>query len=123
MTKLPQYFLMLAVLAALMGMSWGIHMAISQDHSLAPAHAHLNLVGWVTFSIFAFYYHLMPSAAASGLAKLHFGLAVAGLVLMIPGIYLALTQGSEPMAAIGSILTLLSMLTFGVVVLRHGLQR
>ena len=37
-----------AVIAVLVGMSWGIVMAISQDHSAMPAHAHLNLLGWVS---------------------------------------------------------------------------
>lgn len=122
MNKLPQHFLTLAVLAALIGMAWGLQMAISTDHLLAPAHAHLNLVGWVSLSLFAFYYHLMPAAAASGLAKAHLGLAASGVILMVPGIAIAINGGGEPLAAIGSILTFLSMLTFGVVVLRHGLR-
>ncbi|MFC4671197.1 hypothetical protein ACFO5X_21785 [Seohaeicola nanhaiensis] len=123
MNKTAQYFMSLAVLAALIGMIWGLHMAISKDHLMAPAHAHLNLLGWVSFAIFAFYYHLVPAAADGGLAKLHLGLAVVGLVLMIPGIALAISRDFEPLAAIGSILSFLSMVTFGLVVLRHGLRR
>src|SRR5437764_922833 len=37
-----------AVLIVIVGMIWGIVMAISQDHSTFPAHAHLNLLGWVS---------------------------------------------------------------------------
>ena len=42
-----------AVLLVVAGMIWGIVMAISQDHSTFPAHAHLNLLGWVSLFLFA----------------------------------------------------------------------
>jgi hypothetical protein len=37
-----------AVVFALAGMVMGIAMAASHDHSVFPAHAHLNLLGWVS---------------------------------------------------------------------------
>lgn len=123
MRGLPFYFFALGILAVLIGMGWGIEMAISDNHSLYPAHAHLNLLGWVTFSIFAFYYHLVPEAAKGMLPKVHFSLAVAGLVLIVPGIVVAMSGGGEALAGIGSILTALSMLTFGIIVLRQGLHQ
>ena len=43
-----------AVLAVIVGMIWGIVMAISRDHSAMPAHAHLNLLGWVSLSCLEF---------------------------------------------------------------------
>jgi len=118
MIGIARYFMLLALLWILIGMAWGIQMAATHDHTLAPAHAHLNLVGWVTFAIFAFYYHLVPGAGAGLLPKLHLAAAVAGVVLMIPGIAMAVTQRGEDLAKIGSLLTLLSMLIFALVVLR-----
>ncbi|MBX9823195.1 MAG: hypothetical protein K2Y19_21540, partial [Afipia birgiae] len=50
-----------AVIAVLIGMSWGIVMAISKDHSAMPAHAHLNLLGWVSLFLFGIFYRLHPS--------------------------------------------------------------
>ncbi len=41
-----------AVLFVIAGMIWGIVMAISEDHSAMPAHAHLNLLGWVSLFLF-----------------------------------------------------------------------
>lgn len=112
-------FFTTGVVCVSLGMMWGIHMAISGDHLLAPAHAHLNLVGWVTMALFGVYYHLVPSAAQSGLAKLHYLLALAGVVCMVPGIVLAVAEKGEAMAAIGSILTLASMLVFLLTVVRN----
>ena len=111
-------FFATGVLCVTLGMMWGIHMAISGDHIAAPAHAHLNLVGWVTMALFGVFYHLVPSAAASGLAKVHYLLALAGVVCMVPGILLAINEKGEALAAIGSILTFASMLVFLFTVVR-----
>jgi cbb3-type cytochrome oxidase subunit 1 len=113
-------FFALGVLSVLIGMVWGIQMAATHDHLLSPAHAHLNLLGWVSFSIYAFFYHLVPNAAQGMLPKVHFALALAGLVLIVPGIAMAHIGMNEGVAAAGSILSLLSMLVFGVIVLRRG---
>ena len=117
------YFFVAGALCVTLGMFWGIQMSVSHDHGMAPAHAHLNLVGWVTMALFGVYYTLTPSAAASGLAKLHLVLAVAGVVAMVPGIAIAVSNGGEAMAAIGSILTAASMLVFLYTVARHGLGK
>ncbi len=55
-----------AVLLVLVGMAWGIAMAASGDHSTHPAHAHLNLLGWVSLFLFGLFYHLhrRPTAPA-----------------------------------------------------------
>lgn len=101
------------------GMLGGIAMSISGDHTFAPAHAHLNLVGWVTMALFGLYYHLVPAAAAATLARVHFAVAASGVILMVPGIMLAVLDCGETMAAAGSLLTLASMLIFVATVLRN----
>lgn len=111
------YFMVLAVISVTLGMVWGIQMSATQNHTLSPAHAHLNLLGWVTMAIFAVYYHLVPAAAQGLLAKLHLLVAVLGLGMIVPGIVMALTQQGEALAKIGSILSLLSMVIFLAVVI------
>ena len=112
------WFLLSGAVYVSLGMLWGIHMAIGNDFMLAPAHAHLNLVGWVTMALFGLYYHTVPGAAATGLARLHFAVATLGVWLMIPGIALALLKHNEALVAAGSLLTLTSMLIFVVTVMR-----
>lgn len=94
------------------GMLWGIHMGMTQDFTLAPAHAHLNLVGFVTMSLLGLFYHLTPRAAASVLSRVHFGLATLGVWTMVPGIALAETGQGEALAIIGSLLTVSAMAVF-----------
>ncbi|NNE52423.1 MAG: hypothetical protein HKN30_08465 [Sulfitobacter sp.] len=112
------WFLVLGVLSGLLGMVWGIQMAATGNHTLSPAHGHLNLIGWVSLVLFAFYYHTVPAAAVSRLAKLHFGVAALGLVIIVPGIAMAISGSGETLAKVGSLITLISMLVFGAVVLR-----
>lgn len=113
-------FFLAAVLCVFAGMIWGIQMAISDDHVLAPAHAHLNLVGWATLALFGIYYRLTPLANATRLSRIHAGVAILGVVLIVPGIAIAVRGGTPAIAAVGSILSLVSMAIFLVTVLRHG---
>ncbi|UWQ20646.1 hypothetical protein [Jannaschia sp. W003] len=105
------------------GMLWGIAMAATGDHAAAGAHAHLNLVGWVTMGLFGLYYALTPPAAASRLAWVHFAFAASGVILLVPGIFMAVTGRSEGLAIAGSFVTLASMLLFLFVLARHGFGR
>ncbi|MDK3017692.1 hypothetical protein [Pseudodonghicola flavimaris] len=123
MNGLAKYFMLLGVLAAIIGMAWGIQMSASGNHMMAAAHAHLNLLGWVSFALFAFYYHSVPAAAGGMLARIHAAVATLGLVTIVPGIVMALNHSGETLAKLGSVLTLLSMLTFAVVVLTSGRGR
>ena len=41
----------IAVVYLLVGVSLGIYMGASGDHSLHPVHAHINLLGWATLTL------------------------------------------------------------------------
>ena len=58
-----------SVVILLIGMLAGIAMGIEQDFMLAPAHAHLNLIGGVLLFLFGLYYRLVPAAGSSSLAE------------------------------------------------------
>ena len=58
----------ISVSLGLTGMGLGIFMGIRQDFMLVPAHAHLNLLGFVVLFLSALYYRVHPQAAASRLA-------------------------------------------------------
>jgi hypothetical protein len=122
MTNLPKWFFATAAIFALCGMIWGIQMSASHDHTLSPAHGHLNLIGFVAMSIFGTYYALTPKAADSRLAVFHFGLTTMTVLVLTPGIAMAITDQSETFAQAGSILAVLSMALFVFVVFRNGVE-
>ena len=122
MARLDGLFLRVAVLYVLAGMGLGIFMAMSQDHSMMPAHAHINLVGWVSMALYALVYRAWPEAAEGAAAWTHFWLANIGtltLVVGVSGITAGYPDAFEGVAAVGSIITLLSMLLFAVIVFRR----
>jgi hypothetical protein len=104
----------------LVGMVAGIAMGIEQDFALAPAHAHLNLVGGVLLFLFGLYYRLVPSAGASTLAKVQGWLHIAGAILFPAGVAIVLLRGSSFIAApiVGSLIVVAAMALFAVIVLR-----
>lgn len=119
MRGIALWFFMSAVIYVTLGMLFGIWMSASHDHALASAHAHLNLVGWVTMALFGIYYHLVPAAAHSRLATFHFALATVGVWLLVPGIVLAIRERTELLAALGSFVVLASMLLFLIIVVKN----
>ena len=104
-----------AVLFVLAGMVWGLQMAISNDHAAFPAHAHLNLLGWVSLFLFGIYYHLHPSLDRGRAALVQVVGWIVGTVIMAIGVGLVHTghEGGDPIAAVGSFIVLAAMLMFG----------
>jgi hypothetical protein len=47
-----------AVFFVIAGMAWGSAVTISNAHAAMPAHAHLNLLGWVSLFLFGIFYFL-----------------------------------------------------------------
>jgi cbb3-type cytochrome oxidase subunit 1 len=112
MRGLAYFCIVSAAAYALAGMGFGIVMAASHDHSLMTVHAHLNLLGWVSMAIYGLFYHAVPMAAATRLARIHVGVATLGLWIMIPGVAMAVLGMTEGPAIVGSLLTILGMVLF-----------
>lgn len=119
MKSLPFWFIFLGSVFALAGMAWGIQMSISQDHTLASAHAHTNLIGFVTMTIYGVYYRLVPAAAATRLAVIHFWLALLGALTVGFGIALAIMGTTPILAIVSSLLVIAAMAIFVWTVWSH----
>ncbi len=104
----------------LVGMLAGIDMGIRQNFVLAPAHAHLNLVGGVLLFLFGLYYRLIPAAGASKLARVQGWLHIVGSVVFPAGIALVLLKGPsfELAPIIGSLIVVAAMALFALIVFR-----
>lgn len=112
MRPLSHFCFISAALYALVGMAMGIFMAASHDHTLSPAHAHLNLLGWVSMGIFGLYYQASPTAGDRKIAKIHIAFATLSIWLLIPGVAMATLGMNEGLAVIGSLATIASMALF-----------
>jgi hypothetical protein len=119
---IANWLLRLAVVLGIIGMAFGIVMGIRNDFTLAPAHAHLNLLGWVGLFLAGLYYQAVPNAAASKLAYAHAFTAMAGAIILPIGIAAIILGGQAylPLPVFGSLVALAAMLLFTIVIFRFG---
>lgn len=110
----------LAVLFVIAGMAMGIGMAASQDHSIMPAHAHLNLLGWVSLFLFGIYYERRPSLDTSRLALIQvivWSIGTVILTIAVAALHLGY-MAFDPVAAIASLIVLAAMMLFAYFVFK-----
>jgi hypothetical protein len=123
MKRIDIYFLLLATVLLICGAGLGIKMGASEDFTLTPVHAHLNLAGWASLALFGLTYRAYPEMAERRLALWHFIVSGTGAVLLPIGIGLAVLKNQPGLAILASILWLLGVLLFLVQligVLRRG---
>jgi hypothetical protein len=106
----------------LLGMLAGIDMGIREDFALAPAHAHLNLVGGVLLFLFGLFYRLVPAAGTTTLAKIQGSLHIVGAIVFPAGVALVILKGAAFIAApiVGSLIVTAAMALFAVIVFRSA---
>ena len=111
-----------STLVLLGGMLAGIMMGVEQNFTLAPAHAHLNLVGGVLLFLFGLYYRLVPAAGTTTLAKVQGWLHMIGAILFPAGVAAVLLKGPSFEAApiAGSLIVVAAMALFAVIVFRSA---
>jgi hypothetical protein len=107
MPAISHLFFRAGILFLLVGIGIGLAMSISGTHDVIGAHAHINLLGWVTSAIFGGYYALNPAKASGLVPRVHFWVYTAGVALMSVSLYLLLKGNTamEPLVAAGSLLT------------------
>jgi cbb3-type cytochrome oxidase subunit 1 len=107
-----------AVLWFVAGTSVGMQMGLSGNHEFIDAHAHLNLLGWVSSALSGCFYGLHPTVASKRRAWVHFTIYNVGLILMLPSLYLVQAghAWAEPVLQIGSSLTWAGVILFAVLV-------
>ncbi len=90
MQRIDVMFILLAAFMLVCGVSMGVYMGVVHDFSLAPIHAHTNLVGWASLALFGIVYRIFPELKERRLAAVHLGLAAPAALAFPLGIYLAI---------------------------------
>ena len=124
MPKVTAAFFLVGALLLLGGMSLGLYMGGRQDFTLAPLHAHINLLGWVTPALYGTFYALTKDTYSPRLAWINFLLSFAGVLIMIPVLFLLLTKPEEgptygPLADAAGGVAALGLLVFLISVFRE----
>ena len=114
--------LMMCVSAVILlaGMLAGIVMGIKQDFALAPAHAHLNLIGGVLLFLVGLHYRLIPAAGSSTLAKVQGWLHMIGAIAFPVGVAVVILKGEALVAIpiVGSLIVVAAMALFTLIMFR-----
>jgi hypothetical protein len=110
------------VVFLLVGLCLGMRMGMSEDFSLTPVHTHLNLAGGVLMFVAGLFYAQRPEIPRWAVTT-HYWLHLAGAILLVAGIYGAVTHAAwyGPVVGAGAPGVFLAMLLFAWNVFRkHG---
>jgi cbb3-type cytochrome oxidase subunit 1 len=119
--SLSKRYLILGAIFGVTAMIMGIVMGAKENFSLAPVHAHLNLVGWVALTLYGVVYKIYPEMTQGKLAGIQFWCASLGVIfLVVPLTFLLLGNHKIiPILAVGELLTLATLAMFLVNLWRH----
>lgn len=128
MPRVSAAFFALGAVLLLGGMTLGEYMGAHENFALAPLHAHINLLGWVTLALYGTFYALTRETYSPVLAWANFVLSGTGVLAMIPLLALTLTapNGAQAYGALAGAaggVALLGLLVFIVSVLRELVRK
>lgn len=89
-------FLIMGALYLIVGVTMGSYMGATQDHTLMPIHAHINLLGFTLMTIFGLAHRLIPGLAGTWMAPAQFWLHQAGALFLLIGLYLMMSGIAAP---------------------------
>jgi len=114
--KLSHKFLLAAAAYGIFGMLLGMVMGAKHDFTLAPMHAHNNLLGWVALTLYGLTYNAFPSMNNGKIGHIQFYVANIGLFLMLPSLAMVLkgNESVEVPLVLGEICAVLSLLLFTI---------
>ena len=98
------------------GVTMGIVMGITHQFSIAPVHAHVNLLGWASLGIMGVIYRVYPAAAETRLARAHFWIHNTALPVFMIALAFALTghEAFLPVTIAGALAVAIGILLFAV---------
>lgn len=105
-----------AVVYFVLGVGLGIYMGASNDHTLKPVHAHLNLLGWASMALIGFFVLHFGDRLNPKLERAQFWLHQVGAIVLLPALtlYLLGNAGAGPVLGIASMVVGVSVLLFAV---------
>lgn len=123
--NISRLFLLAGAVYLIIGIAMGIHMAAGQDFTLAPVHAHINLLGFTLMTLFGVAYRVLPALAGNMLAKVHFWLHQLGALVLLIALFLMMSgivpmEKAEAVLAVSSITVFLGAITWAINLFRNA---
>ena len=123
--QISRNFLVIGSVYLLFGILMGMYMGGSGDHSFAPVHAHINLLGFTLMTVFGLVYRALPAMAGSSLARVHFWLHQIGAITLLSMLMLLFSgkiaeASMAPVAPIAELAVLLGVAAFALNLWRNA---
>lgn len=115
-------FIKVSVVYFVIGISLGMYMGMGDNFAFTSAHAHINLLGWVSTALAGLIYHAFPLAGGNKLAKVHFWLHMIGIPVLTFAMFLfGLGQFGigGPLSGVGGILVFAGVIIFAINILKN----
>lgn len=115
MPRVSYAFFIVAFVCGLCGMLMGMAMGATENFTLMPVHAHLNLLGWVSLALMGGFYALAGTRASNRLAWINLAVSTTGILFCIPALALLLlgNKGVVPFLITGELSLVGGMVLFG----------
>jgi hypothetical protein len=84
MPRISFFFFTTGALFVLAGVGLGIWMGMHENFTLAPVHAHINLIGWASMGVIGAFFAVAGENAPRKLGWAVYGLQTLGLLIMVP---------------------------------------
>lgn len=103
-----------AVVYFVIGVALGIYMGASNDHTLRPVHAHLNLLGWASMALIGFFVLHFGDRLNARLERAQFWLHQVGaaVIFVTLALFLLGSAAAGPVLGIASMVVGVSVLLF-----------
>jgi hypothetical protein len=115
---MPSLHFRTAAILAIVAAGLALWMAATHDFRALPAEVVLTVLGWASFMLYGLYYRTV-GGAASGLARLHYLVALVGVIVEAMGI--AGTEWGnpffDPFRIIGAFIVAVGFVLFAIIVL------
>lgn len=122
--NISRNFIVIGALYLIVGIVMGSYMGGSGDHTLAPVHAHINLLGFTLMTVFGIGYRLIPGLAGSTLATVHFWLHQIGVLVLLVGLFLLMSgmvgEGIGIIFPVAEVTVLVGVLCWAINVFKHA---
>ena len=118
MNRIGYVLLTLAAVYLVLGFALGIAMGVAHDFRLAPLHAHINLVGWVTHGLMGLAFIAWPQLATCRTAPFQVWIFGLSAPVFMVGLVFALLREQPLIAIIGSFGVFTGVVMFALLAMR-----
>jgi hypothetical protein len=110
-----------SVILALIAAGLALWMTATHDYRALPAQVLLNVLGWASFMLYGLYYRNV-AGGATGLARLHYFVALVGVIVETIGIC-GTEWGNpffDPFRIVGALIVAAGFVLFAIIVVQRA---